>query len=233
MTGDSNLTYDAVIFDLFGTLIDSANPQHLIRLFRDPVADLNCDADAFMSAWLGIYQDRATGKFGSVANEVIYICKQLGIEISEQQLQRVVEDRLQGFREHCTPRATVPATLTRLRQDGVKVGLVSDCGQEIPDIWQDTELAPLIDATVFSCNVGATKPHPSLYKLACEQLSVQPARCLYVGDGGSRELTGAAAVGMHPVLIRVDYEAFFDEHRADAVGWTGRVISDISQVLEL
>lgn len=227
------MTYDAVIFDLFGTLIDSATPAQLIRLFRDPVVDLNCDADAFMSAWLGIYQDRATGKLGSVANEITYICKKLGVEISDEQLRRVVEDRLQGFREQCRPRATVPSALTKLRQAAVKIGLVSDCGQEIPDIWQDTELAPLIDAAVFSCSVGETKPHPSLYQLVCRQLDVQPSGCLYVGDGGSRELTGAAAVGMHPVLVRVDYEGFFDEHRADAVGWTGRVISDISQVLDM
>jgi FMN phosphatase YigB (HAD superfamily) len=30
---------------------------------------------------------------------------------------------------------------------------------------------------------------------------VSPDRTLYVGDGGSKELSGTADVGMHPVLI--------------------------------
>jgi len=43
-----------------------------------------------------------------------------------------------------------------------------------------------------------------MYRLACTGLAVTPAECLYVGDGGSGELTGAAAVGMRPVLLADD-----------------------------
>jgi putative hydrolase of the HAD superfamily len=49
--------------------------------------------------------------------------------------------------------------------------------------------------------VGVCKPDPRIYRAACEQLKVDPRECLYVGDGGSRELTGAAAVGMTPVRL--------------------------------
>ncbi len=35
-----------------------------------------------------------------------------------------------------------------------------------------------------------------MYETACAHLGVDPGECLYVGDGGSQELSGATAVGM-------------------------------------
>ena len=151
--------------------------------------------------------------------------------MTQEQIDGAVSLRLEAFRRHCCPRTTVVDTLSKLRSAGLKVGLISDCGSEVPDIWPGLELAPLMDATVFSCCVGETKPDPRLYNLACERLNVSPGRCLYVGDGGSRELTGARSMGMQPVLIRVEYERYFDAHRPDAVEWTGPVISEIGEVL--
>jgi putative hydrolase of the HAD superfamily len=230
---EARLIYQAVIFDLFGTLVDSANSAHLIKLFREPVASLDCDADEFMTAWLGIYQDRATGRLGSVANEIKYLCDRMGVQATPDQLQTVLDLRLDAFRRQCEPRTSVPDTLRKLKQMGLKVGLISDCGSEIPDIWPDLALSTLIDEAVFSCSEGTTKPDPTLYRIACERLEVEPSRCIYVGDGGSRELSGASAAGMEPVLIRVDYEHFFDANRADIRNWTGKVISDISEVLDI
>jgi putative hydrolase of the HAD superfamily len=229
--GQLSLNYDAVIFDLFGTLIDNASPDQLRRLFRDPATGLGGDPDEFATAWLGIYHDRAVGRLGSVANEIRHVCDLVGLQPTPEQLDCVLDLRLQAFREQSEPRATVLDTLAKLRSAGLKTGLISDCGSEVPDIWPDLALAPLLDMTVFSCCVGATKPDPSLYTLACERLSVEPSRCLYVGDGGSRELTGALSIGMRPILIRVDYEKHLDAHRPDAVEWTGPVISEISEIL--
>lgn len=41
------------------------------------------------------------------------------------------------------------------------------------------------------------KPDPAIYLLACRRLGVAPEDCVFVGDGGDRELEGAAAVGMY------------------------------------
>ncbi|MGH9890594.1 MAG: HAD family hydrolase, partial [bacterium] len=42
---------------------------------------------------------------------------------------------------------------------------------------------------------------PRLYQSACERLGVDPGECLFVGDGGSSELSGAAAVGMSAIQL--------------------------------
>ncbi len=231
MTIRTATAHDAVIFDLYGTLIDNASPEDRGRMFRDPAVGLTDRLEEFRDAWLGIYHDRSVGRLGGVANEIRHVCGLLGLSPTQAQLDAVLALRLDAYKTHMQPRETVLETLTELRSAGVRTGLVSDCGSEVPDVWPDLALSPLIDATVFSCCEGVTKPDPSMYALACEKLSVEPSRCLYVGDGGSRELTGARAAGMTPILIRVDYDREMDAHRPDAVEWTGPVISRIGEVL--
>ena len=131
-----------------------------------------------------------------------------------------------------TPQPGAIETLSCLRQDGYKTGLISDCTHEIPVVWPETPFAPLIDAAIFSCLVGFRKPDPRIYQLAARQLDVQPEQCLYVGDGGSQELSGALKIGMHPVLIRPDADSS-EPHLINREGWDGPVVSSLRDVLTL
>jgi putative hydrolase of the HAD superfamily len=115
----------------------------------------------------------------------------------------------------------------------MKVGVISDCSEEVVAAWPDTPLAPLVHEAVLSAAVGRKKPDPAIYELACERLGVAPGRCLYVGDGGSRELSGAAAVGMEAVLLRVPEDGGDDAFRRDAEEWEGGRVSALAEVLEM
>ena len=109
--------------------------------------------------------------------------------------------RMEFTRRSLAPREDAAETVATLRARGYKVGLISDCSVEVPALWQETRLAPLVDAPVFSCVVGLRKPDPGIYAIVCERLGVPAGACLYVGDGSSHELTGARTAGMDPVLI--------------------------------
>ena len=91
----------------------------------------------------------------------------------------------------------------------------------------------VFDEAVFSCDVGLNKPDPRFYEITCQRLGVRPEECLYIGDGSSHELTGAASVGMHPVLIRVPYEDTPDALRIREEEWDGPRISSLTEVLTL
>lgn len=92
--------------------------------------------------------------------------------------------------------------------------------------------APLFDAAVFSCRVGVKKPERRICEIACERLQVKPEECLYVGDGGSEELTGAAAMGMTSILIKAqDVEGALG-HRSEAKIWKGPAITSLGEILE-
>jgi putative hydrolase of the HAD superfamily len=79
--------------------------------------------------------------------------------------------------------------------------LISDCTHELPAFLPSLPVAPLLDARIYSVELGVCKPDPAIYLAACSRLGVEPAECVYIGDGGSRELSGAAAVGMTAVRL--------------------------------
>lgn len=88
-----------------------------------------------------------------------------------------------------------------MRADGLQLAIVGNATAAVRDVPARLGLTPLIDATVFSFAVGAAKPNPAIYLAACARLGVPPEECLFAGDGGSRELDGAAALGMVAVWI--------------------------------
>ena len=83
--------------------------------------------------------------------------------------------------------------------------------------------------------MGFLKPHPETYRVVCERLGIAPPECLYVGDGGDNELTGAAAAGLHPVLLDGVAGTRMAQLLADheAATWAGPRIQELSQVAGL
>jgi len=121
-------------------------------------------------------------------------------------------------------------TLRALRDRGLRLGMLSNASSEIPGIWAESELAPLFDAALFSAEERMMKPDPRFYGRMAALLGVEPASCLFVGDGAYRELQGAEAVGMTAVLIRAPHDEW--EHEG-TIGWQGRRIGALSEVLAL
>ena len=68
--------------------------------------------------------------------------------------------------------------------------------------WSESPLEPYFDDVIFSCDVGFLKPDRKIYELSLEHLGVKGKEAVFVGDGGSREHTGAKAIGMKTVCVR-------------------------------
>ena len=109
-------------------------------------------------------------------------------------------------------------------------GLLLIADRPIPSAFLKSSLAQYIDVPVFSCEERVKKPSRRIYEITYERLKVQPQECVYVGDGSGEELTGAAAVGMLPVLRRVDLKDVYDPHRPEVVNWQGIAIHEISEL---
>jgi putative hydrolase of the HAD superfamily len=129
------------------------------------------------------------------------VSQKLGIRPDEEQLRNAAQINLDYVATHILPREGAVELLTWLREKGYKTGLVSNWSDEVPTVWNDIPLSGYFDVSVFSCRVGIMKPDPRIYHMACDQLLLKPGDCLFVGDGDSSELSGAAGVGMSTVLI--------------------------------
>jgi len=228
------MKYDAVIFDLFGTLVDNTEFLDLSRseynrTLSNVAAALSIPEPDLLRLWSETVHERDAGLFPSMEKYFRHICREIGVKADARQIANAVELRLEYLRSVLTPRNHTVETLTELKASGYRLGLISDCSSEVPLLWPETPFAASLDGAIFSCEVKLTKPDPRIYRMVCDSLKVAPGKCLYVGDGGSGELTGAVEFGMDPVLIRAPYDTV-NGHRED---WEGTRISELKQVLDL
>ncbi|MQA02876.1 MAG: hypothetical protein GEV07_09190 [Streptosporangiales bacterium] len=132
---------DALLFDLFGTLVPVAPalswPEQM-RLLAEP---LGMPTDEFAAGYGALTRDRMTGAC-TVTESIRQICASACVAVDETQLAAAVAAREEMLRKWLVPRpATLPA-LDRLRAAGVPLALVSDASSDAAQLWPDTPMAP-------------------------------------------------------------------------------------------
>ncbi len=225
--------YKAVVFDLFGTLVDAIMGPAYQAVHNAMAETLSISYDRYNHMMGLTHYSRSIGRFNSWEANIKHICQELGVQPGVSAIRGAARMRNDYARKlMMTPKAGALETLQQFKQQGFKTALISDCTPDEPEIWSDTPQAPLFDVVIFSSDVGLKKPDPQIFKLAVRRLGVQPGQCIYIGDGQSDELQGAAQVGMHAVLIQND--AMSAKALADAwEQWDGDVVSSFSEVLVL
>jgi putative hydrolase of the HAD superfamily len=221
--------YRAVIFDFFGTLTTA--------MTRGPAHDLaavalGCEPGAFAAQLDRTYPVRASGQFGDAGTAMWRIARRLGSSPGPAQVTEAVRLKTAAIRAGIRIRPDAVGTLTRLRDAGLRTGLISDCTEELPELMAELPVASLLDAMVFSVEQGVTKPHPRLFLTACRLLGVSPHQCFYVGDGGGRELSGARATGMTAIRLAAPDLAghlVFDREAE----WTGASVESLTDLLDV
>jgi putative hydrolase of the HAD superfamily len=221
--------YRAVLFDFFGTLTRSVRrgPQHVIV-----ARILGCELDAMVKVLDRSFYGRASGRLGSAEQQLRWVAERAGGQPDGDDLRAATHTRLWAMKKDTELRPEAVPTLTALRRAGLRTGVVSDCTHELPLLIRRLPVAPLLDAQVFSVEVGACKPDPAIYQEACRRLGVRPDECLFVGDGGSRELTGADAVGMTAVRLAAHDLAGHLTFASDQ-DWTGPTVTSLLDVPRL
>jgi putative hydrolase of the HAD superfamily len=216
------MRFRAAIFDLWQTLVpwpaDSAN-----EMYGRLVETWGADPQTFHELWHRRRRERETGP---IEPHLRSIAEELGLG---GDLESVMTIRRDWTLEALVPRPDAIPTLEELRRRGHKLGMISACSQDVPEVWDRTPFASLFDSAVFSCSVGVSKPDPRIYQVAADELGVVPGDCVFVGDGANDELPGAERAGMTAVQLRAPGERLTTEGER----WNGRYVSLLSDVLEL
>ena len=220
----------AVVFDLYITLTDFDAEHRRPAFAAELAAALGVDPVAFTELLRATFTARATGEMGDISTTLTALAHHLDLDPEPDAIERAVALRRSHELLLTQPRAGTLDVLSRVRDMGLRVGLLSDCTPELTDLWDELPYAAIVDAHAFSCEVGHRKPAPALYELVADRLQVDATDCLYVGDGSSQELSGAKAVGMTPVLLKTP---FGPDYRYDAEAWDGASIEQLSDLLPL
>ena len=90
--------------------------------------------------------------------------------------------------------------LTRLRDRGIKIAIVSNCTENTRAMLVATGVDQLADELVLSCEVRSAKPAPRIFRHALGRLGVGPEAAVFVDDQ-ARFCAGSVAVGIRAAQI--------------------------------
>ena len=153
---------------------------------------LGLPVEDFQREYVNHRPARTTGQLDYAAS-LRYIVRKLGEKSPESTLKTLAERRQFAFTAHL--RCIEPEILDMLNEittSGIRLGLISNTdGSEVLD-WTNSPLSNFFEIAIFSHAVGVAKPDPHIYQHACQNLGVAPSDCIFIGDGNSDELRGAA-----------------------------------------
>jgi len=180
----------AVVFDMDGVLIDS-HPAHLSAwkaFLRSMGKELSDDELSFILE-------------GRTRNEIL---RHFLGNLEDSELQEYGKRKDEIFRATEHQIQAVPGVIDFLRalnRNGV-VSAVATSASEIRTVStiERMGLAEHFEAIITASDVAAGKPHPTVYRLACERLTVAPARALAFDDAPagiqSAKLAGLRCIGV-------------------------------------
>jgi len=170
--------YDAVLFDLLTALLDSWT------LWNDVAGDAEA-GQRWRAEYLRITY--ATGRYRPYEHLVGDAAKAAG-------LPRNLAAELALCYGEIRPWPEAPEVLGKLHDSSVPLGVVTNCSETLGRLAVAQIPVPF-QVVVTAERAGHYKPDPMPYRLALNELGVEPEHCLFVA-GSAYDLIGTARVGL-------------------------------------
>jgi HAD superfamily hydrolase (TIGR01509 family) len=129
----------------------------------------------------------------------------LGLTVPPDVVEHIVALDHSAYSNTLTVSEPTLTTLAELKDRGLSLGLVSNVALMPHLMRRDLEslgILPSLDASTFSSEVGTRKPDPRIFLRVLDDLGVDPADTVFVGDRLRDDVAGAQAIGMRGVLTR-------------------------------
>ena len=187
----------AVLFDLDGTLLDTAAD------FADVVQQMTVQAARPSIEFTAIHKTVSNGARALV---------ELAFEIQpgHPDFEERFETLLSLYAQRIlTTKATLypgmDTLLLQLEKAGIPWGIVTNKPERFSrPLLESLGLSSRCSTLICPDHVSQSKPHPEPLLLACKQLNINPQDAIYVGDH-PRDIDAGRAAGMYTIAVRYGY----------------------------
>jgi len=186
----------ACVFDAYGTLFDFAAAA---RRCQD---ELGADVDRLTAlwrdkqlqyTWLRAAQGRHADFWQVTGDALDFALETLGID------RPGLRDRLMTLYLALDPFPEVADVLERLKASGIRTAILSNgTPKMLKAAVESAKLESLLDSVLSVEDVGVYKPHPKVYQLAVDRLSM-PASAISFQSSNAWDAYAASAFGMKVV----------------------------------
>jgi pyrophosphatase PpaX len=181
------MRFPVVLFDLDGTVIDSA--AIILASMRHAAEQVlgSAPPDAELMAAVG--GPGLEAQMRALAPDRV------------DELVRVYRAHNEPLHDELSCCAGIDEVLVRLKEEGHTLGIVTAKRRATADLaFARVPLGHLFETVVGGDETARHKPDPDPLLLAAERLGVDPADCAYVGDSPF-DIRAAHAAGMHAVAV--------------------------------
>ncbi len=213
------MSFQAIIFDLGGTLIEYAGPHYTWPELETPgftaayavlqeggvtLPDFEAVRQAGFARlpwrWRQATLGEANLRLIDLLAETLADCE--GTAVSADLLTIAATKYQTAIQQQATMIPDAPDVLANLKEAGYRLGLLSNTmftgAAHIADLDR-FGLAGYFDAMLFSGDVGKWKPTPAPFLHLAEELGVEPATAVYIGDDPASDVVGGQRAGMKTI----------------------------------
>jgi putative hydrolase of the HAD superfamily len=200
------MKFRAVLFDLGGTLIRTAEVPEIFRRILG-IYGVKADFDRILEAHK-TNEKEFDIEAGMVKSGMAFwhswnmaIIKRLGVKRDVQFLARKISELWWDYADlQFYP--DVVDTLTQLKVKQVKTGIVTNGLKEDYDqVLQKLGATSYFHIAVGVDSCGKAKPDSKIFIYAVEKLQVKPTEVIFVGDSVERDYEGSKKAGLKPLFI--------------------------------
>jgi len=204
-------THKAVLFDLDGTLVDTA--PDMVRALQDLQRQ---------HGYAPVAYDYGRS---NVSNGALGLLRVGFPELAEAERQELICEYIDRYSARLSRRSTLfdglEALLAALDAAQCPWGVVTNKPAHLTEpLLEQLQLAKRSACIVSGDTLEQRKPHPAPLLHACELAGVQPAEAIYVGDA-SRDIEAGRAAGMTTIAAAYGYITADD----NAAAWGADLIA--------
>jgi 2-haloalkanoic acid dehalogenase type II len=205
-------THQAVLLDLFGTLVDfhSVFVSTLDRIMADN--GLEDRREDFRHRWSRfVFQGQSGGSFVTVRRDfedsLVTVLVQLGQEGQLDSYSRTVIGEMFDQLRDADLFAEVPDVIAAIEAEGIPWGIVSNVDEEeLQAIVSNQGLRPV--TAVSSERVRSYKPDSAIFTVALEEMGLPADSVIHVGDSPMADVAGATGAGLASVWVNRYHREF-------------------------